>query len=84
MPALFGKLMFFLGVDEYFHAIVEEGVGLGEVEDLKRDWERLRSITYSEVEPLGVAPCVDVGLQDQLVVLVIQLRHQSQVAGFES
>ena len=62
-------LCHFLGVDAYFHAKVEETVGLSEIHDVESDIKVLSRILYLEVEPLSVTVGIDVILHKQIILI---------------
>jgi len=72
-----------VGVDEGLHALVVEGLGLDEVEEVEPDLEAPARVCDLEEEPLRVALGVDVVLENQVVLEVGELLRELQVAGLE-
>ena len=57
-----------LGVNRYFHAVIEQGVWLGVVENVEADFVLGVCVLDLEEEPLGVALGVDV-VRHQKIIL---------------
>jgi hypothetical protein len=84
MPAnllLFGTLLW---VNSNFHAIVEHGVALRVILDVKFDGVAFFSALDTEIEPLGVPFRVDVVLHEAVIFLIGNFLSQEKITWFES
>mmetsp|Transcript_43346 Transcript_43346/g.41753 ORF Transcript_43346/g.41753 Transcript_43346/m.41753 type:complete len:541 (-) Transcript_43346:140-1762(-) len=84
MPSFVLVLFGVLGEGEDLHAVVVEGVGFGEVDDVEADFLALPGVGDPEEVPLGVAVGVDVVLQDEVVLIVRDLQGRQEVPTLKS
>ena len=84
VPADAMLLRFFLTVNWNLHAVVEQAVRLGVVDDVELHGLARSRIHDSEVKPLGVARGVDVVLHQAVVLRVWDFLSQVQVTRFEA
>ena len=82
-PADVALLVLDHGEDGGLHAVLEQRVLLGEVDDVELDACALGHVAHAEEEPLVVALGVYVVLQDQVVLVVLALVGPEQVARLE-
>ena len=68
---------------EHAHAIVVEGVWLGEVQDVELDREILASVANFEEELLRVPVCVYIILKHQIVLSLTHFHRSEQIARLE-
>lgn len=66
------------------HAGPEQTIALIQIQYVKFDAMICMSIRNAKEKPLRVASCVDVVLEQQIVLVVVDLRSKGQVSTFES
>mmetsp|Transcript_11932 Transcript_11932/g.20170 ORF Transcript_11932/g.20170 Transcript_11932/m.20170 type:complete len:212 (+) Transcript_11932:949-1584(+) len=73
-----------VGVHQGPHAVIVEGVGLDQVDDVEAVVLARLHVGHAEVVPLGVPSRVVVGLENQIVLVLIDLDCSPQVPAFKS
>jgi len=59
-----------LGIHKHFHTLVEKGIGLGKIQDVKPDLRKLSCVLHTVEEPLGVTRSVHIVLKQHVVLIV--------------
>ena len=80
VPADALNVLDFVGVAEDFHAIVVEGVILGQIDYVEAYFLSFGCVANSEKKPLRVTIGIDVILQNEVVLVVRLLDDSQQVA----
>ena len=77
-------LCLFLGIKEWHHSIIELGVGLHKVDDVKGVFTITPCVAHLEVKPLREVFGAVVRLQDKLVLILVNLNRLSEITRFKT
>ena len=80
VPPYILKTSLFFAVDWHLHTVVEKGVGFRIVDDVELHFFGGSRVCNFEVEPLGVATCIDVVLHQKIVLSIRHFLSEEQVS----